>query len=271
MDTSLHAPGVSKGDHPLAKNRDDPKNRSARAELAKALLTEAPLPDGSKSSSSGKHRRGVPDQLHDEDEDFLSDTDSESSSSGSNDSSSSGSSKEQIDRMDRMSDQEIEQRGLSRRLSFMRKRLDDDALSYYESRESVLMLDYTPCICKRPIDLHTPLRVLRQARRIKIMICVTCYNESGDELGRTLSGIASNLDAWQDQGIDWREVCVCIVYDGRARMHQSMFDFLQHELHIYDPEMLLATHRGNPVTMHLFEKTVSLVKHASQREHYLPL
>ena len=102
-------------------------------------------------------------------------------------------------------------------------------------------------------------------------MCITCYNEIGDDLERTLSGLASNLDAWQQQGVDWREVAVCVVYDGRDRIEKSMLEYMERKLNIYDKEMLLATHKNNPVTMHLFEKTVSLVKHSSQREHYQPL
>jgi len=111
------------------------------------------------SSRSGSRRGGAAPESGSEQED--EDESMYESGSGSGSGESSTSSKEQIDRMDKMSDQEIEKRGLSRRLSFRRKRLAEGALSYYESRESVLMLDYTPCICKRPIDLHTPLRVLR--------------------------------------------------------------------------------------------------------------
>jgi hypothetical protein len=34
---------------------------------------------------------------------------------------------------------------------------------------------------------------VKAARKIRLFICVTCYNEDGDELRRTLSGIAANL------------------------------------------------------------------------------
>lgn len=61
---------------------------------------------------------------------------------------------------------------------------------------------------------------------------------------------------------------MCVVYDGRDRVDKGMMQYLERKIHVMDSDMLLATHKNNPVTMHLFEKTVSLVKHESQREHY---
>ncbi len=64
---------------------------------------------------------------------------------------------------------------------------------------------------------------------------------------------------------------VIIVIDGREKMHKSVAEYFEKELKIWDNEMLVAEHRNNPVTCHLFEKTVDLPKHSSQREYYKPL
>jgi hypothetical protein len=91
---------------------------------------------------------------------------------------------------------------------------------------------------------------------------------------------------------------VCILMDGREQASVSMKDFLQvrgggavstgaaqhppalspphrprpqHEMKIYDPSILRTVHHGRPVVMHVFERSVELPKHASQREYHMPL
>ena len=64
---------------------------------------------------------------------------------------------------------------------------------------------------------------------------------------------------------------VCIVSDGRDKMSKSMVEFLEKDLKVWDTPMLLHEHRNNEVTCHLFEKTVDLPKHSSQREYFKPL
>jgi hypothetical protein len=66
-------------------------------------------------------------------------------------------------------------------------------------------------------------------------------------------------------------VCVSIIIDGREFASQSMLDFLQYEMKLYDPALLRTTHNTRPVVMHLFERSVELSKHASQREYHFPL
>ena len=41
--------------------------------------------------------------------------------------------------------------------------------------------------------------------------------------------------------------------------------------HSYDPALVLPSFHGADVTMHIFEKTVELSRHASQREYYPPM
>jgi chitin synthase len=64
---------------------------------------------------------------------------------------------------------------------------------------------------------------------------------------------------------------VFIVADGREKMNKSMVEFLEKDLKVWDTGMTVAEHRNNEVTCHLFEKTVDLPKHSSQREYYKPL
>ena len=64
---------------------------------------------------------------------------------------------------------------------------------------------------------------------------------------------------------------VFIIADGREKMNKSMVEFLEKDLKVWDSGMLLPEHRNNEVTCHLFEKTIDLPKHSSQREYYKPL
>lgn len=64
---------------------------------------------------------------------------------------------------------------------------------------------------------------------------------------------------------------VLIIVDGREKMSKSVAEYCEKELKIWDTGMLKFEHRNNEVTCHIFEKTVDLPKHSSQREYYKPL
>jgi chitin synthase len=64
---------------------------------------------------------------------------------------------------------------------------------------------------------------------------------------------------------------VVIIVDGREKMSKSVAEFAEKELKVWDSSMLKYEHRNNEVTCHIFEKTVDLPKHSSQREYYKPL
>ena len=96
------------------------------------------------------------------------------------------------------------------------------------------------------------------------------HAEDGDELERSLTGIASNLPGLQQRGIHWSEVQVMVILDGRAKASSSMIDYLS-AIQLYDRSLLMEERNDDPVTMHLFERTVELPSHQTQREFYLPL
>lgn len=72
-------------------------------------------------------------------------------------------------------------------------------------------------------------RLLQPARRkIRLAMVVTMYNEDGDELSRTMEGIAQNvtnfqraLDAGKASGLPWQEIVVVIVSDGIEKVNES--------------------------------------------------
>jgi hypothetical protein len=59
-----------------------------------------------------------------------------------------------------------------------------------------------------------------------MIVCVTVYNETADELAETLNGIAENAERFFDNGIDPRELAVVIVFDGIKAIHESCLDWL---------------------------------------------
>jgi len=121
------------------------------------------------------------------------------------------------------------------------------------------------------VDFVGAFRADRLLRDIQICVVVTCYNEDAEELRETLHGLANNMEALEDLGISWRQVQVCVIIDGLSKASESMLVYLQDELKIYDPALVRTQFHGSDVTMHLFEKTIQLSRHATQREYYLPL
>ena len=125
-------------------------------------------------------------------------------------------------------------------------------------------VDYTPITADKPADAAFQLRPTRQGRKVRLLVIVTAYNEAGDELTRTLMGIAANLPSLQAAGLHWSEMQVLIVLDGRAKASLSMLDTLS-RLGLYDAALLLEQHGGRPVHIHLYERTVELQKSATVR------
>lgn len=74
----------------------------------------------------------------------------------------------------------------------------------------VAALDYTPITEAKPYDARASLalRPKRSGRKIRLLILVTAYNEAGDELQRTLGGVAANLKGLSARGLHWSEVQV---------------------------------------------------------------
>ena len=54
-------------------------------------------------------------------------------------------------------------------------------------------------------------------------------------------------------------------------MSNEVRDYLASEVKIWEPDMLLKSHKGTDVVCHIFERTVVLPRHSSQGEYFLPL
>jgi len=181
--------------------------------------------------------------------------------------------------------------------------LTAEAAAVSRVAEEARCIDYAPDSSTHPIDMAYIPRVVRSARKIRLSICVTCYNEQGEELRRTLEAIALNLPSLAVMaGLHWSEVHVLIVCDGRSSMAPSMLDFLDRGgLHMYEqklvdaamgtapwpsfvgaegvPEGLTVPVPSGPTLaggaarprLHIFERTVSLDRARAWDVQYSPL
>jgi len=132
---------------------------------------------------------------------------------------------------------------------------------------------YTPVVTEDARDFGSDgysLRVqLKFSRHIKLLICVTLYNEDQETLGKTLLGICENLETLYRQygrdgnkhGLDWQEVAVCIIQDGIEHVDDSVLAASTVQ-GFYSGNLNQADAVGLPVSMHLFEYTARYKKHA---------
>ncbi|KAF9263413.1 glycosyltransferase family 2 protein [Marasmius fiardii PR-910] len=124
---------------------------------------------------------------------------------------------------------------------------------------------YTAITCD-PDDFDSEGFVLRQTymgRRIELLIVVTMYNEDEILFCRTLYGIMKNIQHLctrknsQTWGADaWKKIVVCIVADGRSKVHPRVLDCLA-LLGVYQLGPMKNTVLEKEVTAHLFEYTTS--------------
>ncbi|KAI8338477.1 glycosyltransferase family 2 protein [Chlamydoabsidia padenii] len=108
---------------------------------------------------------------------------------------------------------------------------------------------------------------LRQAlmgRQTELFVCITMYNEDEVLLSRTLHGIMKNIShlcqrnkskTWGSGS--WEKVVVCIISDGREKMHPRVFDMLS-ALGIYQEGVAKNIVDYKPVQAHLYEYTTQL-------------
>ncbi|RHY33381.1 hypothetical protein DYB32_001667 [Aphanomyces invadans] len=134
---------------------------------------------------------------------------------------------------------------------------------------------YTAVATKDPIQFSNDkyvLRVHQLQRQIKVFITVTMYNEDGEELKGTLTGLAQGIRYMcKEYGDDyWKHVAVAVVSDGRTKASPSCLEYLN-SLGSFDEEIMTVTSLGVDTHMHLFESTVQLVETKNYEKYYPPL
>lgn len=78
-------------------------------------------------------------------------------------------------------------------------------------------------------------------------------------------------DVLTDHGVHWQDIAVVLVADGREKVDKSLLDYMDNELGVYDPQLTQEKVGDQPVTMHLYEKTVRMSKHETRREYFQPV
>ena len=127
---------------------------------------------------------------------------------------------------------------------------------------------YTAVTCD-PDDFVLKGYKLRQnigatARETELFICVTMYNENEIDFTRTMHGIMRNIShfcsrsksrTWGKDG--WQKIVVCIVSDGRRKVHPRTLDALA-AMGVYQDGIAKNLVNQREVTAHVYEYTTQV-------------
>lgn len=127
---------------------------------------------------------------------------------------------------------------------------------------------YSAATCD-PNDFMSEGFTLRQmmyepARRTELFIVMTMYNEDDDLFCRTMHGVMKNIAhlctrnrsrTWGNDG--WKKVVVCIVSDGRKKIHPRTLSTIA-ALGAYQDGVAKNVVNKKPVTAHIYEYTTQI-------------
>lgn len=127
---------------------------------------------------------------------------------------------------------------------------------------------YQAVTCQ-PVDFQIQKFTLRQLkymvpRKTELMIVVTMYNEDEILLGRTLKGAMDNIKHFTKRsksstwGSDaWKKICLCIVSDGRTKIHERSLALLS-ALGCYQDGFAKDEINEKKVVAHVYEHTTKV-------------
>ncbi|KAK9761484.1 Chitin synthase, class 2, partial [Basidiobolus ranarum] len=144
----------------------------------------------------------------------------------------------------------------------------DNVLStaIYKDQREFTHMRYTAVTCD-PDDFLASKYTLRQAvygRTTELFVVMTMYNEDENLFIKTFSGVIKNIrhlctrgrsKTWGKEG--WTKVVVCIVADGRTKVHPRVLKVLS-AMGVYQEEIAQSSVNGKDVTAHLYEYTTQL-------------
>jgi len=127
---------------------------------------------------------------------------------------------------------------------------------------------YTAATCD-PDDFVKRGYLLRQnmdptRRETELFICITMYNEDEQCFTRTMHGVMRNIAhfcsrnksrVWGKDG--WHKIVVCIVADGRKKVHPRVLDALA-AMGVYQSGIAKNLVNGRPVKAHIYEYTTQV-------------
>ncbi|KAG2202877.1 hypothetical protein INT46_007557 [Mucor plumbeus] len=118
-----------------------------------------------------------------------------------------------------------------------------------------------------PADFQKDGYKLRQNllhRETELFIVLTMYNEDEILFCRTMNGVMKNIShlcsrerskTWGPEG--WKKVVVCIVSDGRTKIHPRTLSVLA-AMGVYQDGLAKNIVEGKPVTAHIYEHTTQI-------------
>ena len=127
---------------------------------------------------------------------------------------------------------------------------------------------YTAVTCD-PDDFVLKGYKLRQnfaptARETELFICITMYNENEIDFTRTMHGVMRNIShfcsrsksrTWGEKG--WQKIVVCIIGDGRRKVHPRTLDALA-AMGVYQDGIAKNLVNQREVTAHVYEYTTQV-------------
>ncbi|KAH7108554.1 chitin synthase-domain-containing protein [Auriculariales sp. MPI-PUGE-AT-0066] len=141
----------------------------------------------------------------------------------------------------------------------------DLVLPYPAAGQEMKETRYTAVTCDPDVFVKKKftLRQVAAGRSTELLVVITMYNEDEVLFTRTLYGVMKNIShlcqrksskVW---GIDaWKKVVVCIVADGRKKVHPRILDCLT-ALGVYRADVMRNSVDELPVQGHMFEYTTS--------------
>ncbi|KAJ3206463.1 Chitin synthase, class 2 [Entophlyctis luteolus] len=135
-------------------------------------------------------------------------------------------------------------------------------------------LRYTAAICD-PNDFVSKgydLRVQHYNRATEILIAVTMYNEDEALFTKTWKAILQNIayicgrkddDVWGPDG--WKKIVVCIISDGRAKIHKRTLDTLG-IMGVHQNGIIKTSVNGIGTTAHIFEYSTRIFVDTDARQ-----
>ncbi|KNC96957.1 uncharacterized protein SPPG_09498 [Spizellomyces punctatus DAOM BR117] len=120
-----------------------------------------------------------------------------------------------------------------------------------------------PDVFSRP-DAGYDLRPRLLGRDTELFIVMTMYNEDEELFAKTMTSVQKNIAylcsdkcpvSWGPNG--WTNVVVCIVSDGRTKIHKRVLTMLQ-AMGVYAPGLERTQVEGKNVTGHLYEFTTQI-------------
>ncbi|KAG5460109.1 MAG: chitin synthase-domain-containing protein, partial [Olpidium bornovanus] len=133
--------------------------------------------------------------------------------------------------------------------------------------EEFTHLRYTAATCD-PNDFVAQNYTLRSAmygRHTELFVVMTMYNEDDELFCKTMSAVTKNIAhlctrtksrTWGENG--WQKAVVCIVADGRKKIHPRVLTCLA-AMGVYQDGIAKNTVNGKEVTAHIYEYTTQIV------------